>query len=231
MSAFHFHHSPEGGASSPVLVALAALLVFTPSGAVAQAAKSPAKPGATPAGNIEKGQQAFTRHGCNACHGSEGQGSPQPLAGGPPIGPPPIPYRAFARYVRLPTGQMPLFNTDAVPDAELADIYTFLESQPARANAVTPAGNAENGKRLYVSYGCYECHGRLGQGATQTGGSQIGPPPIPFSWFAKYIRHPSGQMPPYTAKAVPEPELADIYAFLMSVPVPPDARDIPLLNQ
>ena len=27
------------------------------------------------------------------------------------------------------------------------------------------AGNAENGKRLYLKNGCYECHGTVGQGA------------------------------------------------------------------
>jgi len=231
MTTSHLHHSPEVSALPLALPALAALLVLTSPGAATQAAKSAVKPDAAQAGNVEEGRQAFARHGCNACHGSEGKGSPQPLVGGPPIGPPPIPYRAFTRYVRLPTGQMPPFNTQAVPDAELVDIYAFLESQPLRADTATPTGNAENGKRLYVNYGCYECHGRVGQGSTQTGGSQIGPPPIPFSWFVKYVRHPLGQMPPYTAKAAPDSELADIYAFLMSVPVPPDAKDIPLLNQ
>lgn len=126
---------------------------------------------------------------------------------------------------------MPLFSREAVPDSELADIYAFLKSQPPRTDAATPTGNAANGKRLYVSYGCFECHGRVGQGSTQTGGSQIGPPPIPLSWFTKYVRHPSGQMPPYTAKAVSDSELLDIYASLMSVPMPPEAKGIPLLNQ
>jgi mono/diheme cytochrome c family protein len=229
MRTFRRHHLC--GSSSLALAASGALLVLTLIGAGAQAAKPSAKSDTAPPGNAEKGKQAFSAHGCNACHGSEGQGSPPPPAGGPPIGPPAVSYRAFARYVRLPTGQMPPFNTDVVPDAELANIFAFLESQPARADTATPAGSAENGKRLYASYGCFECHGRVGQGSTQTGGSQIGPPPIPYSWFAKYVRHPLGQMPPYTAKAVSDSDLADIYAFLMSVPVPPDARDIPLLNQ
>jgi mono/diheme cytochrome c family protein len=231
MGTSHLHDSPEGGATSLALVALVALIILSPPDAAAQTAKSPLKPDAAPAGNAEKGKQAFTSHGCNACHGAAGEGSPQPFAGGPPIGPPPISYAAFARYVRLPTGQMPPFNVQKVPDPELADIYAFLQAQPARADEAAPAGNAQNGKQLYVRYGCYECHGRVGQGATQTGGSQIGPPPIPFSWFSRYVRHPAGQMPPYTAKVVPDAELADIYAFLMSVPVPPDAKDIPLLNQ
>jgi len=33
-----------------------------------------------------------------------------------------------------------------------------------RAQNATAAGNPENGKKLYVVDGCYECHGSVGQG-------------------------------------------------------------------
>jgi mono/diheme cytochrome c family protein len=93
--------------------------------------------------------------------------------------------------------------------------------------ATAPAGNAENGKRIFTKYGCYECHGREGQGSSMTG-PRIGPDPVPFEVFAPYIRKPLGEMPPYTAKVVSDQELADIYAFLQSRPRPPDAKTIPL---
>ena len=38
-------------------------------------------------------------------------------------------------------------------------------------------------------------------------------------------------MPPYTSKAVSDQELADIYAFLESIPAPPSAKSIPMLNR
>jgi hypothetical protein len=37
-------------------------------------------------------------------------------------------------------------------------------------------------------------------------------------------------MPPNTAKVVSDQQLADIYAFLQSVPQPPSATNVPLLN-
>lgn len=92
-----------------------------------------------------------------------------------------------------------------------------------------PAGNVQNGKRIYTSYGCYQCHGRQGQGSSATG-SRLGPKPIPFSAFVLYVRTPAGQMPPYTSKVVSDAELADIYSFLESLPQPPAAKSIPLLN-
>ena len=90
-----------------------------------------------------------------------------------------------------------------------------------------PAGKAENGKRIYTSYGCYQCHGRAAQGGA---GSRLAPNPISFTAFVRYIRHPRGQMPPYTSKVVSDSELADIHAFLRTFPQPPAVKDIPLLN-
>jgi mono/diheme cytochrome c family protein len=95
--------------------------------------------------------------------------------------------------------------------------------------AETLSGNAENGKRIFMKYGCYECHGLQGQGSP-VAGPRIGPDPVPFEVFAPYIRKPAGEMPPYTDKVVSDKELADIYAFLQLLPHPPTAKKIPLLN-
>jgi mono/diheme cytochrome c family protein len=87
----------------------------------------------------------------------------------------------------------------------------------------TQAGNAENGKRLFIKYGCYECHGREGQGSSMTG-PRLAPNPIPFEAFVPYVRKPMREMPPYTDKVVSDQDLADIYAFLRSRPRPPAAK-------
>ena len=124
--------------------------------------------------------------------------------------------------------------------SRLAAFFLFLVATllfgfaPARAqdsSAAAPAGNAQNGKKLFMADGCYECHGRQGQGAAQTGAARIGPPQLSFEGFQNYIRSPKNNMPPYSAKAVPEQDVADIYAFLKSIPMPPKGKDIPLLNK
>ena len=99
----------------------------------------------------------------------------------------------------------------------------------AKATKAVGSGNVENGKRLFLSDGCYECHGRTGQGSAYSG-ARLAPNPIELGAFIMYVRQPSGQMPPYTAKVVSDAELADIRAFLNSLPEPPPARSIPLLN-
>ena len=111
---------------------------------------------------------------------------------------------------------------------------TLLALTPARAQQspdAASAGNAQNGKKLFMSDGCYECHGRQGQGAAQTGAARIGPPQLSFEGFEGYVRKPANQMPPYTSKALPDRDLADIYAYLKSIPMPPKGKDIPLLNK
>jgi mono/diheme cytochrome c family protein len=92
-----------------------------------------------------------------------------------------------------------------------------------------PAGNLQNGKKLYTSYGCFECHGRQAEG-TSVGGPRLGPNPISFPAFSKYTRQPTGQMPPFTVKVTSDADLADIYAFLQSLPQPPKADSIPALK-
>ena len=98
-------------------------------------------------------------------------------------------------------------------------------SKPAQA----PKGNAENGKKIFVKDGCYECHGREAQGSLLLG-PRLGPDPIPLAAMIAYVRKPSGEMPPYTEKVVSDQELADIHAFLQSLPQPPPVKSIPILK-
>jgi mono/diheme cytochrome c family protein len=98
---------------------------------------------------------------------------------------------------------------------------------PAPQPNAAPAGNVETGKKLFVSYGCYQCHGYEAQGSSATG-PRLGPRPIAFAAFSRYVRQPTGQMPPYTVKVVSDADLTNIYAFVQSRPAP--ASNIPLLK-
>ena len=116
----------------------------------------------------------------------------------------------------------------------LLALCSVLGAQTAASDAKSgggpPSGNAQRGQKIFADYGCYQCHGREGQGGLGTGAPRLGPRPIAFVTFSRYIRQPAGQMPPYTSKVVSDQDLADIYAFLQSRPQPPPAKSIPLLN-
>ena len=107
--------------------------------------------------------------------------------------------------------------------AALSNLSGLAAQAPApAAPAAAPVGNSDNGKRIFTKYGCAECHGEEGQGAPLSG-PRIGPAPLPLAGFVKYVRMPTGQMPPYTEKVVTTQELTDIRAFLLSRPRPPAA--------
>lgn len=103
-------------------------------------------------------------------------------------------------------------------------LLVFFVQTPA------PRGNAETGKALFMKIGCYQCHGREGQGSTATG-PRLNQNPITYSRFIAYIRKPTGEMPPYTAKVVSEQQAADLFAYLQSLPKPAPIGSIPLLKQ
>jgi mono/diheme cytochrome c family protein len=101
---------------------------------------------------------------------------------------------------------------------------------PAPAAAQAAAGNAENGKRVFMKETCFFCHGTVGQGAGTTG-ARLTPPARNVAGFIRYIRRPAGTMPAYTEKVVSDQDLTDVYAYLRSVPAAKSTKDIPLLNQ
>jgi mono/diheme cytochrome c family protein len=106
---------------------------------------------------------------------------------------------------------------------------------PVFGQSPAKAGNAENGKKVYIADGCFQCHGLQGQGGASAPvgsyGPRLAPPKLPVAALRAYVRQPSGGMPPYTSKVLSDSQIDDIYAFLKTVPAPAPVKDIPLLNQ
>ena len=94
-----------------------------------------------------------------------------------------------------------------------------------------PAGDAAKGKTVFLKEMCFTCHGRSGQG-----GAYNGPAPIlaqtamPFEGFKAQIRNPVNDMPAYPDAVLSDKDIADIYAFVKSLPGSRSPKDIPILN-
>jgi mono/diheme cytochrome c family protein len=99
----------------------------------------------------------------------------------------------------------------------------------AAAQSPAPPGDAANGYKLFMADGCYQCHGTVGQGSRGTG-PRLAPDPLPFENFASQLRKPANVMPPYTALVVSESQLADIYAYVSSLPGPAKPEDVKILH-
>ena len=90
-----------------------------------------------------------------------------------------------------------------------------------------PSGNVANGKKLYETVGCFQCHGFAGQGGA-AGPKLIDPTPYPA--FIAQLRTPRQVMPPYTERVLSDQQVADIYAHVKTFPAPPDPASIPFLR-
>jgi mono/diheme cytochrome c family protein len=96
------------------------------------------------------------------------------------------------------------------------------------ASTALAAGSAEKGKAAFVRHGCWQCHGYLGQGGIA--GKKLAPNPLPLETMSAFVRNSAGAMPPYQKAILSDADLADIHAYLSSLPKAPDYKGIPLLN-
>jgi mono/diheme cytochrome c family protein len=99
----------------------------------------------------------------------------------------------------------------------------------AAATAQTKPGKAENGKRLYLKNGCYQCHGQSGQGGLA--GARLAQTKLAQAAFIAYVRNPApGGMPPYRTQVMTDQELADVWTYIKTFAEPAPAKSIPQLN-
>jgi len=98
------------------------------------------------------------------------------------------------------------------------------------SSAALAAGDAAKGKENFMKYGCWQCHGTVGQGSPVSG-PKLAPDPIPLEAMSAFIRNSNRTMPPYREAVLPDADLADIHAYLSSVPKPADYKTIPLLAE
>ena len=96
------------------------------------------------------------------------------------------------------------------------------------AHGAAAAGSAEKGKAAFVKHGCWQCHGFVGQGGVT--GPRLAQTQLSAEAMNVFVRNTRGGMPPYQKAILSDADIADIHAYLQSVPKPPDYKSIPLLN-
>jgi len=78
-------------------------------------------------GDAARGRKVFVADGCYQCHGVQGQGEGTT---GPKLAPQPLSLEAFTRQLRRPRDTMPVYTAVVLPDADLTDIYAYMQSIP-----------------------------------------------------------------------------------------------------
>ncbi len=85
-------------------------------------------------------------------------------------------------------------------------------------------GNPANGQNLFFSLGCNVCHGDQGEGLV---GPTIAMTIVPLDRVVEQYREPLEAMTEFPPDQVSDEDIADIYAWLQTVPRPPEADIIP----
>jgi mono/diheme cytochrome c family protein len=183
MSKNHSRNSAVCCISLFFLLFIAGAMLFVRSGE-AKSSGAQKQSGSAATGNPQNGKALYENQGCDKCHGSQGEGlaGSGQNAGIPRIASTSMSFSDFLQQVRKPKGQMPPFSSKKLSDAELRDVYAYLQTlKPMAEQPAATSAQATKGERLFNSYGCYECHGMKGQGSSSTGASRLGPPRIPLS--------------------------------------------------
>jgi ubiquinol-cytochrome c reductase cytochrome c subunit len=90
-----------------------------------------------------------------------------------------------------------------------------------------------NGQSAYLRVGCFTCHGTVGHGGAAP---RLAPNPLPLAGFTTWVRNGTpgwsiaSGMPAFPPDVLGDADLADVRAYLASLPPPPGADDIPLLS-
>jgi mono/diheme cytochrome c family protein len=89
-----------------------------------------------------------------------------------------------------------------------------------------------NGESVYLEVGCQACHGTVGHGGAAR---RLAPNTLPLPAFTTWVRNGTpgwtfaSGMPAFPANVISDADLADVRAYLASLPPPPPVADIPLL--
>ncbi|MGZ3410779.1 MAG: c-type cytochrome [Xanthobacteraceae bacterium] len=107
--------------------------------------------------------------------------------------------------------------------------FAALAAASVLGGSAALGASAEKGKAAFIKNGCWQCHGFSGQGGNA--GLTLAPDPKPLETITAFIRSADGPMPPYSATVISDDDIADIHAYLSSIPKTPDYKSIPLLAQ
>ncbi len=83
-----------------------------------------------------------------------------------------------------------------------------------------------DGRTLYLTFQCWQCHGYEGQGGAAP---RLAAKDYTYEAFARFVRHPN-VMPAYPVELLGDADLRRIFDFVLAIPDPPPLEDTPLLD-
>ena len=132
----------------------------------------------------------------------------------------------YAAVLLLCVSGFAVGQEQAADSAAPVEVSNATDSARSNGNTGEEAAVSE-GRALYASHQCWQCHGFEGQGSVA--GVRIAPTLYPFEAFSRLVRH-TNLMPAYSPNVLSDEQLRLIYAWVSSIPEPPPLEEIPGLD-
>jgi ubiquinol-cytochrome c reductase cytochrome c subunit len=184
-------------------------------------------------GRLDRGKDLYAAN-CAFCHGSNGQGVPQPTQGADGrtgLGPPLQGAGALAADFYLRTGYMPLRDPYAQPrrmsspfdEDEIAALVAYVGSLggPSVPRPRPERGDLNDGLRLFTE-NCAGCHQVAGEGGVVSGGVAPRLDAATPVQIAEAVRIGPYLMPRFTRRQISDADLDSIIRYVVQTKHPED---------
>ncbi len=184
-----------------VSVLLVFLLAFVATTALAQGT-----------GDAKKGETLWSQNNCKSCHGDKGEGKYAGVRAGD--------GKAAADWIkqsRTPRANMPAYTAAQLSDADLTDMWAYMQTLPKPASftpmtSTLQAGDPA-GKALLAEKRCIACHSNFAAGMVKTRFVDQ-KREVTTEAVLKQLRTPAKLMPAFSATQVSDAQAAQIADFL-----------------
>ena len=126
---------------------------------------------------------------------------------------------------RVESGELSIGDLDPTDPVRIAleeEGAEVPEPEPEDPEVVEPPtalepGDAERGQQVFFQNGCNVCHGDTGEGGI---GPTLAETSLSVDQVINQYRTPRGIMPAFSADAIPDQSVADVHAWLQTLPLP-----------
>ena len=166
-------------------------------------------------GDPVKGKTLWEANVCKSCHGPNGEGKyAGPLAGTTRTA------EEVIKQARTPRQNMPTFDVIHISDADITDIWAYMQTLPKPASftpvSYTPAANDLPGKVLFNQKRCVACHGADPSGFVKARFTDRGRT-VTAADVIKQLRTPFQKMPMFSTTQVSDDQAGQVTDYLKSL--------------
>jgi len=164
-------------------------------------------------GDVERGKELWSTTTCQKCHGENGEGKYAGVRAGDGKT-----LETWITQSRTPRGKMPSYPEAKLSDADITDMWAYMQTltKPESFSKIAYEAQAGDhpGKVLWADKNCEACHSNFGEGKIKKTFVDAGVP-VTYEAVVAQMRTPKADMPVYGPSQVSDEEAAQIVEFMV----------------